>query len=89
MLQDMAAPQNFSSPRQLNEGAIPILWHDIRGGVQGLRRTWRTLQHRDCRISPFLVNGTPVTPYANADTRMSSNHIGIQRLRKILLIAIS
>ncbi|RLN34517.1 hypothetical protein C2845_PM03G13700 [Panicum miliaceum] len=72
---DMALLVNYSGPLQLNEGDIPILWHDIRGRVQGLRQTWRTLQHRDRIISPFLVNNIPVTPYANATTKMTSNHV--------------
>ncbi|CAN6199851.1 unnamed protein product [Urochloa humidicola] len=66
---------NVSGPRQLSEDDIPILWHDIRSDIPGLRQTWRTLHHRDVRISPLVINGVPITPYANATTGISSNHI--------------
>lgn len=71
----MAVLGNGSCPLQQNEGDIPILWHGIRSGVQGLRRTLRTLKQREAQISPFLINGIPVTPYKNPITMMSSNHI--------------
>jgi hypothetical protein len=66
---------NVSCPLQRNEGDIPIVWHDIRSGVDGLRQMFRTLNHRDILISPFLVNGLPVTPHVNPITNMTSHHI--------------